>query len=173
MKPKQHAGVRRSPVPGKICLPYVTGHRQQQPGKTGKLKSWIHEDTKKKFRPKRAEKKLYEFLLDVYRGKHSTKGWIYPAPPGEAEAYAKKTFSLITRGCIGTWDMCHLADEFEEWWKGQAKYVKEDGKWSEKREKGEKHRRAGKNWKKALAAKPLWNKQDQKKYQAWLAPLSR
>jgi hypothetical protein len=150
MKPKQHFGVRRSPVPGKVCFPYVTGHRQLA-GKTGKLKSWLHKDSKNKFRPKRAEKKLLEFLVAVYRGKHQTKGYhIDPAPPGKTEAYAKKAMSIIKGPGLGTLEMFCIADEFDEFWNGQTNYVKEGGKWSEKREKGEKHRRAGKNWKKAL-----------------------
>jgi hypothetical protein len=159
-KPKQHFGVRRSPVPGKVCLPYVTGHRQLV-GKNGILKTWIHKDTKGKFRPKRAEKKLWEFFLAVYRGKHQTKGYhIDPAPPGKAEAYAKKAMSIIKGPGLGEWEMFWVADEFEEWWKGEVKkYVKElkeGGKWiewKEIREKGEKHRRAGKNWKKGLKSK--------------------
>jgi len=98
-------------VPGKVCFPYVTGHRQQLPTK----KTWLHKDSKKKFRRKRAEKKLYEFWLAVYRGKVQTKGYhIDPAPLGKAEAYAKKAVSLIKGRGLGELEMFCVADEFEE-----------------------------------------------------------
>jgi hypothetical protein len=124
MKAKQHFGVRRTPVPGKVCFPYVTGHRRL-PGKTGK-KMWLHKHSKKKFRPKRAEKRLYEFFLAVYRGKVQMKGYhIDPAPPGKAEAYAKKAMSLIKGRGLGELEMFCVSDEFDEWWRGDWKIDKE------------------------------------------------
>jgi hypothetical protein len=146
VRAKQHFGVRRTPVPGKVCFPYVTGHRQQLPRK----KTWLHKDSKKKFRPKRAEIKLYEFFLAVYRGKVQMKGYhIDPAPPGEAEAYAKKAVSLIKGSGLGELEMFCVADEFEEFWDGDWKIDKEKKRLV--RGKGEKHRRARKGWRKALA----------------------
>jgi hypothetical protein len=134
MRAKQHSRVRRMPVPGKVCLPYVTGHRQL-PGKTGK-KTWLHKHSKKKFRPKRADKKLFEFLMYFYGGN---------------ESLAKKAMAQIKGRGLGELAMFIIADEFDEWWKGEWKYVNEGGQWVAKRQKkGERHRRAGKNWKKAL-----------------------
>jgi len=146
-KAKQHFGVRRSPVPGKVCFPYVTGHRRL-PGK----KTWLHKDSKKKFRPKREEKKLLEFLrayaksspkqrkqYEFLTGRKAGK----PLTEKEREAWAKKALAQITGRGLGELEMFIIADLFEEWWKGQAKYVKEGGEWIEKRQKGEKHRRGG------------------------------
>jgi hypothetical protein len=147
MRAKQHSGVRRSPVPGKVCFPYVTGHRQLNGKKT-----WLHKHSKKEFRPKRAGEKLLEFFVAVYRGKVQMKGYhIDPAPPGHAEAYAKKAVSMIKGRGLGDLEMFCVADEFDEWWEGEAKYVKEGGEWIEKKQKGEKHRRARKGWRKAQA----------------------
>jgi hypothetical protein len=158
MKGKGHFGVRRMPVPGKVCMPYVTGHRQVL-GKTGK-KTWVHAHSKKKFRPKRAEKTLHEFLL-AYAKPSGAKRKEYefltgrkagkPLTEKECEAWAKKALAQIKGRGLGTLEMFIRADLFEEWWKGQAKYVNEGGQWIEKRQKGEKHRRAGRNWKKAQA----------------------
>jgi hypothetical protein len=121
MKAKQHFGVRRMPVPGKLCWRYVTRHFRSAAV---------------------ARTELREFLMDLY---------------ARDEKQVKKAMSLITGRGLGELEMFTLCDLFEEWW---AK---------------EKRKRAGatKNWKKALEAKPLWNKQDQKRYQAWLASRSR
>ena len=62
MRAKQHFGVRRTPVPGKVCFPYVTGHRR----KRGEKKFRSGDE---KFRRKHAENKFFEFLVAVYRGK--------------------------------------------------------------------------------------------------------
>jgi hypothetical protein len=124
-------------VPGKVCFPYVTGHRK---------------GGNKKFRPKRVKKNFFDFLLAVYRGKVQMKGYhIEPAPAGEAEAYAKKAMSLIKgrgRG-LGEMEISCIADEYDEWWRGQFKIDREKKRLV--RAKGEKHRRARKNWRKALA----------------------
>src|SRR5215472_5940270 len=108
-----------------------------------------------------ARTRLREFLMDRYAGD---------------EKQVKKAMSLITGPGLGEWEMFTTADKFDEWWNGQWTYVKKGGRWVLKRQKkGEKHKRAGatKNWEKAQAAKPRWNKQDDKKYQAWLASLGR
>jgi hypothetical protein len=158
MRAKQHFGVRRSPVPGKVCFPYVTGHRRLT-GKTGK-KTWLHKDSKKKFRPKRAEKKLLEFLLAYAkpsRAKRKEYEFITrrkapkPLTKKEREAWAKKALAQITGRGLGEMEMFLFADLFEEWWKGQPNYVKDGGEWIEKKQKGEKRRRACKGWRKARA----------------------
>jgi hypothetical protein len=144
-------------VPGKICFPYVTGHRQLA-GKTGKLKSWLHKETKRPFRPKREEKKLREFLLTYAKPSRAKRehyefvtGRKAPKPltKKEREAWAKKALAQIKGRGLPDMQMFIFADEFDEWWNGQEKYVMEGGKWSEKREKGEKHRRAKRNLRKA------------------------
>jgi hypothetical protein len=130
------------PVPGKICFPYVTGHRRKRGEK--KFRSGD-----KKFRRKRAENKFFEFLVAVYRGKVRMKGYLFdPAPPGKAEAYAKKAMSVIKGRGLGELEMFCIADEFDEWWNGQWKIDKEKKRLV--RGKGQKHRRTHKGWRKAL-----------------------
>jgi len=105
------------PVPGKKCMPYITGEK----------------------RIARAYKKLFEFLVYRY---------------ARDESLAKKAFTQIKGRGLGELEMFIIADEYKEWWEGQWKYVKEDGQWVAKRQKkGERHRRAGKNWKKANKVK--------------------
>ena len=145
------------PVRPKICVPYITGHRQNLPEK----KTWLHRDSKKEFRPKRAEKRLREFLLAYAQGSRAEREHYEfvtrckapkPLTKKECEAWAKKEFARITGRGLGEAAMFIYADLFEEWWKGEWTYVKEDGQWVEKRQKkGEKHQRAGKGWKKARA----------------------
>lgn len=143
------------PVPGKVCFPYVTGHRRL-PGK----KTWLHKDSKKEFRPKREAKKLWQFLLAYAKPSRAQRkqyefltGRKAPKPlvKKEREAWAEEVFAQITAHGLGELEMFIIADLFEEWWKGQAEYIKEGGEWIEKRQKGEKHRSAGRNWKKARA----------------------
>jgi hypothetical protein len=126
-------------VPGKVGFPYVTGHR---------------EGGNKKFRPKRAKKKFFEFLVAVYRGKVQMKGYhIEPAPAGEAEAYAKKALAQIEghrKGDgLGELETLCIADEYDEYWRGQFKIDREKKRLV--RAKGERHRRTRKPWAKALS----------------------
>jgi len=84
-------------------------------------------------------RKLFDFLMYFYAGN---------------ESLAKKAFAQIKGRGLGTLEMITTADEFDEWWNGQWKYVKKDGQWVAKRQKkGEKHRRAGKNSEKAVRSK--------------------
>jgi hypothetical protein len=76
--------------------------------------------TRSEKRTARAEEKLFQFLMYFYAGK---------------ESLAKKAFAQIKRRGLGTLEMLVIADEFDEWWKG------------------EKRRRAGENSKKALESK--------------------
>jgi hypothetical protein len=85
-------------------------------------------------RKARADKKLSEFLLYHYKGD---------------QGLAKKAMSIIKGPGLGTLEMIVVADEFDEWWNGQWKVKKR----RLVRLKGEKHRRAGKNSKKAVRAK--------------------
>jgi hypothetical protein len=117
MRPKQHSGVRRTPVPGKLCWRYIT--RQFRSAAQARIR-------------------LRQFLLYLYRGD---------------QKQAEKAFALITGRGLGELEMFMLHDLLEEWW------VKE---------KCSKAGATG-NWKKALAAKPLWNKQDEKRFRAWFA----
>jgi hypothetical protein len=121
-------------VPGKVGFPYVTGHRK---------------GGNKKFRSKRVEKNFKDFLLAVYRGEVQMKGYhIEPAPAGEAEGYAKKALAQIKRR-LGELEICCIADEYDEWWRGQFKIDREKKRLV--RAKGEKHRRTRKPWAKALS----------------------
>ena len=72
------------------------------------------------------------------------------------EKQVKKAMSLIMGRGLGELEMFAITDLFEEWWAL------------------EKRKRAGatENWKKARKAKSIWNKQDEKKYQAWRVLLS-
>jgi hypothetical protein len=133
------------PVPGKKCAEAVTRHWKGRP-KRGleKLLEFLRAYSK----PSRAERKHYERVTGRKAPKLTEK---------EREAWVKKAFAQITGRGLGELEMIIITALLEEWW---AK---------------EKRKRAGatKNWKKALEAKSLWNKQDQKRYQAWLASLSR
>jgi hypothetical protein len=95
--------------------------------------------TRSEKRKARADKKLFEFLMYFY---------------ARNESLAKKAMARIKGRGLGTLETITIADEFDEWWKGQWKYVNENGLWVAKRQKkGEKHRRAGKNSKKAVRSK--------------------
>jgi hypothetical protein len=139
MRSKQHFGQVRMPVPGMACTPYITRSEKRTARKDKKLSEFLLAYSK----PSRAQRKHYELLT----GRKARK----PLTKKEREAWAKKAFAQIKGRGLGELEMFTICDLFEEWWEGQWKYVMEGGQWVAKRQKkGERHRRAGKNWKKAL-----------------------
>jgi len=76
--------------------------------------------TRSEKRKARAYRKLFEFLMYFY---------------ARNESLAKKAMAQIKGRGLGTLELISLADEFDQWWKG------------------EKHRRSSKNSKKAVRSK--------------------
>lgn len=120
MKAKGHFGVRRMPVPGKLCVPYITRSVKRKERAEKRLLEFLRAYSK----PSRAERKEYEFLT----GRKAPP----PLPEKEREAWVREFFARIKGRGLGELEMFIICDLLEEWWAQEKK------------------KRAGKNWKKAL-----------------------
>jgi hypothetical protein len=104
MKAKQHFGVRRMPVPGKVCSRQVTRSEKRKARAEKKLFKFLLAYSK----PSRAERKHYEFVT----GRKAPK----PLTMKERKAWAKKAFAQITGRGLGELEMIIFTGLFEEWW---------------------------------------------------------
>jgi hypothetical protein len=103
MKAKQHSGVRRMPVPSKVCAPYITRSEKRKDRAEKKLFKFLLAYSK----PSRAERKQYELVT----GRKAPK----PLTEKEREAWAKKAFAQIKGRGLGELEMFIITDLYEEW----------------------------------------------------------